>query len=118
MKYLRKLLLALLICAAPISMVSLSGCHLSRQRVVFNSIATVEIAVDSTYKSYLDLVVAGKVPTTSVTKISNEYDQFQAAVRLAIVQAHGNTNAVANSLLSDTGANLINAILAMKGSKK
>lgn len=67
----------------------------SAQRTAFNTVYSVGKTVDAGYRSYLDLVVAGKVPTNGVPKIAREYDAFQSAFRAASLLVVLNTNAPA-----------------------
>lgn len=116
-KTLRTLALALALCGAVMTVpVTTTGCK-THQTAVFNTLSALETSVNAAFKSYLDLVVAGKVPTTSVKNVSLDYDLFQASMTAATLAAKGNTNAVAPQATVDAGAKVLNSILAAKGGK-
>lgn len=118
-KTLRTLALALALCGAvTMAPVTLTGCKSpSAQTQVYKSLSTVATAVNSAYAAYLDLVVAGKVPTTNVASVSTSYQLFQSSLQVAVNAAQGNTNAVASQALLDAGAKVINDITLAKGGK-
>lgn len=51
----------------------------------FTTLSATEQAVTIGYSAYLDLVVAGKVPTNNVPTIARAYDDFQAAMKAAVL---------------------------------
>lgn len=79
------LILALVLC----------GATCNKEKVAYNTIATVEQGVDASVKAYLDLVVNEKIPTNSVPRVMQAYDLVQLSVRAAIKASRGNSNAVA-----------------------
>jgi hypothetical protein len=56
------------------------------------------------------LVIKGVVPTNSFPTVSKSYNDFQAAMLLAISLAQNNTNALAPSSLLQESTDLINLI--------
>jgi hypothetical protein len=114
-KVFRSLILAVAMCV-PISMpvgavVGLGiGCSSTQQRQTVNTLFTVGQGVDAAYKSYLDLVVAGKIPTNDVPAISQRYQQFQQVFSAAIAASALSTNAPPSPLVAAQAAQVTQAI--------
>lgn len=86
--------MAILIALLPVTVGIVTGCRTpSQQRKTFNTMWSLATAVDTSYKSYLDLVIAGKVPTNSVPRVSQAYANFQTDFNTALVLVSFNTNA-------------------------
>ncbi len=105
--------LAVALCLAPVA--TTTGCKTPQQAVVYKTLAAVETSVDAAYKSFLDLVVANKIPMTSVHSVSVDYETFQMSMQAAISVAQGNTNAIASNDVIDAGAKVLNSIASVKG---
>lgn len=93
-------------------------CNPNQQRISFNSIYSAETAVNSSYSAYLDLVIAGKVPTNDVPKVSTAFNLFQKTVAEAttFVSTHP-TNGVPPDV-NIAAANVIATINVAKGGVK
>ncbi len=116
-KALNAILLAAALVLAVAPAATLTGCKTTQQKAVFNTLSAIETSVNAAYRSYLDLVVAGKLPTTSVHAISQDYNIFQALMTQATLVAKGNTNAIAPQTVVDASTHLLNEIIALKGTK-
>lgn len=81
--------------ALPVSLMVVGGCAKtsSQQRTTVNTIATLGYTADASFKSYLDLVVSGKISTNSVPDVSRSYSVFQSAYLSALTFSAMNTNA-------------------------
>jgi len=92
----------------PLAPVGWTGmtCSQSQQRLTYNSLASVGLAVNSAYAAYNDQVVAGKA-TFSPT-VAKAYNDFQAAYLVAVTAASNNPNAIAPQNVVD----LANAVYA------
>lgn len=104
----------LLFAGSPLIFVPMTGCSTSQQRQTINTLYSVGQTTDAAYKSYLDLVVAGKVPTNSVPGVSARYAEFQQAFSAAIVLSTLNTNAPPTPAVTAAAANLTSAIAVAK----
>jgi hypothetical protein len=87
-------------------LVLLFGCA-SQSRVVYNTLAGVEITTTGAYDAYLDLVIKGAVPTNSVPAISRKYNIFKIEWAAAVAIAQWNTNAPATTLVSETATKVL-----------
>jgi hypothetical protein len=96
----------------PVLFISLAllvgGCKANK--TAYDSLYTVGHVTDSSYSSYLSLVVAGKAPTNGVPVVSKAYVDFQTAFQAALAIAQFNTNAVATPSLMEASAKVINEI--------
>lgn len=120
MKAIKSSLLCLLLCCISISPVIIvpaiaPGCTTSQQRTTYNSLYSIGQTVDSAYKSYLDLVVTGKVGTNDVPRISGYYADFQRAYGLAVSFAAANKNAPPSPEVSSAANRIMSAITQAKG---
>lgn len=106
-------LCAILLCGAFV-VSTLPGCQ-TAQKVVYTTLYSAEKATVSAYDSYLDLVIAGKVPTNDVPTISREFNAFQASMQAAIVAANFNTNAPVSPQLISASQAIIVDIQTAKG---
>lgn len=81
---------------------ALTGCKSpTQQKFSVNTITTTHLAVDAALDSYLDLVVAGKVPTNNVPDVLTAYGTYQKAYNAALTIVLGNTNAPVPPSLSE-----------------
>ena len=90
----------------------------NQQKTTFNTIASLEQTVDAAYKSYLDLVIQGKISTNSVPSVGLKYNTFQSAIRMGIVMTTLSTNAPPNSAYMNMGMDVLTAINSAKGEMK
>jgi chaperone required for assembly of F1-ATPase len=84
------------------------------QRTAANTLFTTGKGVDAAYRTYLDLVIAGQLPTNSVPRIAKQYSEFQSAFNLALISVTFNTNAVAPSALIAQAVTLTTQLEAAK----
>jgi hypothetical protein len=94
----------------------LVGCA-SQSRVVYNSLASVQVATTGAYNAYLDLVIQAKVTTNAVPAISRDYNTFQQAWSAAVLIAQWNTNTIAPQYVLDLSSKLVTDISVAKGVK-
>lgn len=88
-----------------------TGCKTqSAQTVAYQTLYSVSKSVEAAYSGYNDLLVAGKVPMSSVSKIIPLYRDYQTTMNLAVTMARGNTNAVASADLLQKASKLTIAI--------
>lgn len=93
----------------------LCGCQTSREQVVFNSLASVAYTVDSSFKGYVDLVVAGKLPTETLPKVGAAYTSFQTAFNAALAVAQFSKSSIAPQNVIDAASVVLNSISQAKG---
>ncbi len=101
--------LALLLAVAPLA------CTTSQQRIVYNSLASVGMTADASYKAYLDGVVHGTIVTNGVPSVSQAYATFQITYAAALAVAQFQTNAPATTAVADAAASLATSITKAKG---
>lgn len=95
--------------------VGLAGCTTNQQTVAGKTLYGLEVATTGAYDGYDKAVIAGNVPTNDVPKISHAYNDFQAAMVVAILAAQNNTNALAPANLANESAAVINLITTVTG---
>lgn len=66
------------------------ACTTTQQRVVYNSLYTIETGTTSAYDAFLDQVVSGKVAVQKVPPVAHAYNDFQVGMSVAIVAAQYN----------------------------
>lgn len=71
------------------------ACTTTQQRVVYNSLYTLETGTTSAYDAFLDQVVAGKIAVQKVPPVAHAYNDFQAGMGIAVAAAAYNWTAVA-----------------------
>lgn len=81
----------------------------------YATLSATELAVDSAYKAYNDLLVQGKIPIETLPKVSNSYDTFQSAMRVAILVARSNPESPASADLASAAAEVIAIINKAEG---
>lgn len=84
------------------------------QRTTYNTIWSLAAGVDAGYRAYWDLVIADKLTTNSVPKVSAAYDSFQGSLKIALVLVEGNTNALPTQSLADSAANFNTVVTAAR----
>lgn len=115
-KFISVLILTLGVILGPGIIISVTpGCSTSQQRKAYNSLYSIGQTVDSAYKSYLDLVVSGKVATNDVPKISGYYADFQRTYGLAVSVAATTKSALPSPEVSSTANRILSAITQAKG---
>lgn len=117
MKLLKKLILALLIAAAPISMVALVGCTTTQQTTAYKTLYSVETSTTAAYDGYLSLLIKGSVATNGAPTVASYYNKFQGSFRVALSLAENNTNALAPINLITESQDVINLINQFTGKK-
>lgn len=72
----------------------IQGCQApSAQRQTYNTIWSTATTVNDSYRAFLDLVIAGQIPTNSVPQVAQRYGEFQMALNAALLLVASNTNA-------------------------
>lgn len=104
MKQIKQIIvLVLLVVMLPSTVFLCNGCRTpSQQRRTFNTIWSLASVVDTSYKSYLDLVISGNLPTNSVPKVSRAYANFQLDLNVALLLVAGNSNAIPTAALANS----------------
>lgn len=116
MKSLKTVLLLVALTVLPLAPVVIApGCSTSAERKAYNSLYSIGQTVDSAYKSYLDLVVAGKVATNDVPKISGYYADFQRAYGLSVSVVATAGNVPPSPEVSSAANRILSAITQAKG---
>lgn len=117
MKRLFIYLLFILTSVLPMAPVLITGCTTSQERKVYNSLYSVGASVDASYKSYLDLVIQGKLATNDVPRISGYYADFQRIFAAAVAANGVNKNALPSPEVSSAASRITSAITQAKGLK-
>jgi len=100
--------------AAVLAVAFLIGCA-SQSKVLYNTLASVQVATTGAYNSYLDLVVQGKLTTNSVPVISKDYNLFQQVWSAAVYVAQWQTNSAVPQSVLDASSKVVTDINAAKG---
>lgn len=105
----KRLILAFLLLLIPLSPVGWTGmsCKPSQQRITYNTLSSVGQAVNAAYAAYNDQVIAGKA--TFSTQVAQKYNEFQAALSVAVNAAQNVTTAPAPQNITD----LANAVYGL-----
>ena len=105
--------------AAPIIVAPImTGCSTSAQRATYNTLSTIGSGVNASYAAYLDGVIAGRIKTNDVPKVSRQYNEFQQAFAAAVQLVQFNTNAPASQPVLDAAARFANTVAdAQKGTR-
>lgn len=88
MKFLKQTLLIVAITALFV------GC-VSKNRVAYNTLATIGYSTKAAYETYLDLVVKGQLSEAPVPAVTAKYKQFNIVYGAAVEVASGNLGVVA-----------------------
>lgn len=99
-------------------LVSLIGCTTSQQQTAFSTISSTEATVNAANDAYQTLVIKGSLPTNDVPRVSQLYNQFQAAELLALDGVQFNTNAVTPPALLVEAQDLVNLITSLESKGK
>lgn len=99
------------------AVIAMGGCSTNQQSTAYKTIFGLEKTVAAADSAYLDLVIAGKVPTNDVPKVTKAFNQFQADVTLALDAVQFNTNALASASLITESQDILNVINTAKGLK-
>ncbi len=62
----------------------------------YQTLGTIETTANSSYQTYNQLVISGKLSTNGLPNVARAYAAFQAAMIRAIIYAQNNTNAPAS----------------------
>jgi hypothetical protein len=107
----KRLLLAFLLCAAPLSLaVVQTGCTTTQKTATFNSLHATAVIVDNAYSAFWDLVVAGKVDAATQAKVQNIRAKYQAAFVLAVSAAQFDYTAPTPANVGALAADLVTTI--------
>lgn len=86
------------------------GCTTNQQATAVKTLGTLESTATAAIDQYYAGVLKGTITTNSMPKVSKAYNDFQAAMVLAVSLVQNNTNALAPSDLIQEGADLVNLI--------
>ena len=88
------------------------GCafYKSDKQLAFDSLATIEAAVDKACIRYADGVAAGKVTPADQVIVNADKERYSAAFHRALVAVQGDKLKVAPAEVQDLEATLLNAI--------
>jgi len=106
----KKLLLAILLIAAPLAPIALTTGCATTQTVSYNTLKATVATVDSTMSAYADMVVAGKVNPETQNRVKVIYTEYEVAVRAAIVAAKFNYSTATPKEVSFLVSDLLAAI--------
>jgi hypothetical protein len=111
MKRTLQILLACAMISVPVTLpLAFSGCGTTAQSRTYKTIYSVQAATVSAYEAYLGEVIAGRVKTNGVPRVSDAFNKFQAATLVAVDLAQNDTNSPAPAKLSTLSADLLNLI--------
>jgi hypothetical protein len=99
--------------ATALAIALLIGCA-SQQKLLYNTLASVQSVTTGAFNGYLDLAVKGTIPTNSIPKISNDYNTFEQLWTAAVMVAQFNTNTVAPPVVVSASSNLLYEINVAK----
>jgi hypothetical protein len=91
------------------------GCTTSQQTTAYKTLYGLEVATTGAYDGYTAAVIKGAIPTNSVPQVSHAFNDFQAAMGVAVVAAQNNTNALASANLVTESTAVINLITTVTG---
>lgn len=106
-----------LICSLLLLSLMFAGCTSSQQTNTYKTLYGLEVATSAAYDAYSTEIIAGKVATNDLPKVSHAFDYFQSGMRLAVDAAQSNSNALAPSSLVIESQDIINIISTIKGVK-
>lgn len=93
----------------------LPGCSTSAVRVTYNTLYSLETTTTAAYDAFLDQVVSGKIAKEKVPQVAKAYNDFQAAMGVAIAAAQFNWTAPAPADVTALATAVLNAIAVAKG---
>lgn len=89
-----------------LAIVLIAGC-VAGQKAAYNTLYTIQKAVQSADDAYLDGVVHGIIPSNNVPSVSRKYNHFQAGYLIALDAVQFNTNALAPAALVIESADFV-----------
>lgn len=113
MKLVQKTFLGLFLCVSGVSLIN-SGCSSPPSRIAFNTLASVQKGTIQAYDRFLDGVLAGRISTNNVPKVSQAFNSFQSTMGAALVLAQFSTNAPATEKVLVEAAKVTSAIAEAK----
>lgn len=102
--------------ATPVLIVE-TGCTTSQKTLVYNTLAAVELTVDTAMKAYADRVVAGKVDAATQVKVRDAYSRYQASFGAAVAAAQLNLAKPASNEVQILASSLVTIINQAIGAK-
>jgi hypothetical protein len=109
-----RIFLAILLLSMPLAPMGWTGCTTPQQTTTLNTLGTLEAAATTGVDTYYALVIKGTISTNSMPTVSKAYNDFQAAMVLAVTLVQNNTNALAPANLVQEETDLINLINTAK----
>ena len=110
LKFAYTALLALSLVLGTITIAVMPACTTSQQRITYNTLYSLTATVNTTHDAYLDQVVHNRIPTNSVPTVARAYNDYNAALKVAIASAQFNWTNAAPHDLTELGQAVINAI--------
>lgn len=115
MKRFQVLLLSLALCWAPLAFVAgcSGGCTTSQKAVAYKTLAAVQATVDSGFKAYAEVLVAGKVDQATQIKVTDAKAKYEVAFKAAVETARGNLESPTPEqvqTLADNLTTILNAV--------
>jgi len=91
-----------------------AGACASKERVIFNTLYSVEHTTTAAYDGFLYGVVRGQIPTNNVPVVSQDYDRFQIGMKAAIEVAQYDVSAPASTEVVRLSNIVLKSILEAK----
>jgi hypothetical protein len=114
MKKLLSLFVGAMLLIAPVATVIViaPGCTMTQNRITYQTLYGIGKATHNAYQGYLDLVVAGKIPATSLERIGKIWDRYRVSYIAAVDAAKLNMNSPAPQDVIDLSNSVIAAVTA------
>ena len=106
----KRLLLAILIVAAPLAPIALTTGCVTTQTVTYNTLKATVATVDSAMSAYADMVVVGKVNPETQSKVKQAYARYEDAVRQAILVARFDYSRATPKEVADLASGVIDTL--------
>lgn len=90
--------------------IAIIGCTTSQQKATYNTLYSLESAVTASVDAYDAQIISGSISTNSLPTVTKAFNDFQAAMNVAVTLNQNNSNAVAPPDLAVEAASVINLI--------
>ncbi len=101
----------------PIATITLTGCQTTTERRAYTTLAVLEQSAVTAYDGYVKAVIRGDVPADNLAKVSQRFNEFQAAMQVALTAAQYNVNAFAPENVQVLSQDLLNLIATLQPKK-
>lgn len=113
-KKLISMLAGAMLLACPLAIVvTQPGCTTTQNRITYQTLYGIGLATSKSYQAYNDLVVAGKIPASTLEPMCKIWDKYRVAYIAAVDVAKTNLNAPAPQDVIDLSNSLIAAIAVL-----